>query len=562
MIVTPMTYNYQLLLKHLLHQGVGWAPQQQIVYRDRVSYTYGDFHMRVLRLAGALQSLGLGAGSRLGVMDWDSHRYLEMYFGIPGIGATLHTINPGIAPQDLLYTIALAEDDVLILHQDFIPLVERLRPSLSTVSKYILIRDHPGQPVPAWVDFEYEELLANALPLAELPDLDENTVATLSFTTGTTGRPKGVFFTQRQLTLQTLSDAVALSALGENGGVNKHDVYMPLTPMFHGHAWGMPYVATMLGLKQVFPGKYEVPMMLQLIAREKVTFSHCVPPILQKIIAAPAVREVDLSHWKVIIGGSVLSRKLAEVAKCLGIQVYGGYGLSETCPVLTISHLKQFMSGWDDEHQLDLQIKSGFTIPLVYLKVVDASGQEVAKNGKATGEVLVRSPWCTPAYFKETELSEKLWEGGWLHTGDIANVDEYGYIQIVDRLKDAIKTGGEWIVSLELERLLSSHTGIQDVAVIGIPDQKWGERPLVIIQPRTGYEDELNFTDLKLHLRNYVDSGELATWAVPDLYVLVDEIPKTNVGKHDKKSLRDLVNQPAWLDEHLKALPEGTKAGV
>jgi len=532
-------YNYHLLLKHILHQGVAWAPEQQIVYRDQVRHTYTAMYQRVLRLGGALQALGVGMGSKVGVIEWDSHRYLEMYFGIPGVGAVLHTINPRLAPQDLVYTVAHAEDEVLIFHQDFLPLVERMRAQVPGIRKYILITDSPEKPDIAWVDAEYEALLQGARPLAELPDLEENTLATQSYTTGTTGQPKGVFFTQRQLTLHTLSVAVTLAALGNYGGVDKHDVYMPLTPMFHVHAWGIPYVATMFGLKQVYPGRYDPPILLRLLVGEGVTFSHCVPTILQTIVTAPAVKGVDLSRWKVIIGGARLPKGLAQEAMKLGIKVYAGYGLSETCPVLTVANLKPFMEKtWDADRQLDWKVKTGFVIPLVDLRVVDADGKQVAPDGKQTGEIVVRSPWCTQGYYKDPERSEELWAGGWMHTGDVATVDEYGYIQIVDRLKDLIKSGGEWIVSLELENLLSLHEGVQEAAVIGIPDERWGERPLAIVVPRQGYKDKLTSETLKGHLDTFVQEGAITKWSVPESYVFVDEIPKTSVGKIDKKVLR------------------------
>jgi len=531
-------YDYQLLLKHILHQGVAWAPDQEIIYRDQVRHTYSTMYQRVLRLGGALQALGVKQGTRVGVIEWDSHRYLEMYFGIPGIGAVLHTINPRLAPEDLVYTVAHAEDEVLIFHEDFLPLVERLRARVPTIRKYILITDKPGTPDLKWADAEYEGLLAGATPLAELPDLDENTLATQSYTTGTTGQPKGVYFTQRQLTLHTMSGGVTLAALGNFGGVNKHDVYMPLTPMFHVHAWGMPYVATLFGLKQVYPGKYEPPMLLKLILGEKVTFSHCVPTILQTIVTAPAVKGFDLSRWKVIIGGARLPKGLAMEATKLGIKVYAGYGLSETCPVLTIANIKPFMEAWDQEKQLDWAIKTGFVVPLVDLKVVDAAGKEVARDGKESGEVVVRAPWCTQGYYKEPDRTEELWEGGWMHTGDVANVDEYGYIQIVDRLKDVIKSGGEWIVSLELENLLSLHEGVLEAAVIGVHDDKWGERPRAIVVPREGYKDKLTADALKTHLNRFVQEGVITNWSVPEDYVLADELPKTSVGKIDKKVLR------------------------
>jgi fatty-acyl-CoA synthase len=530
-------YDYQLLLKHILTQGVAWAPNQEIIYRDQVHHNYATMYQRVLRLGAALRALGVKQGTKVGVVEWDSHRYLEMYFGIPGIGAVLHTINPRLAPEDLAYTMGHAEDEVLVFHEDFWPLVERLRPRLPGIRKYILISDKGEKPDIKGVDAEYEELLGGVIPLDELPDLDERTQATLSYTTGTTGRPKGVYFTQRQLTLHTMSVAT-VAALGNYGGIDKHDVYMPLTPMFHVHAWGIPYVSTILGLKQVYPGKYEAPMLLRLLLGHKVTFSHCVPTILQMITTAPGIEKFDFGGWKVVIGGARLPKGLALDATKLGIKVYAGYGLSETCPVLTIANLKPYMEEWDEEKQLDYAIKTGFTMPLVNLKVVNAAGEEVAHDGRESGEIIVRAPWCTPGYYKEPEKSEDLWAGGWMHTGDVANVDEHGFVQIVDRLKDVIKSGGEWIVSLELENLLSLHEGVQEAAVIGMPDERWGERPLAIITPTQAYKDKLTPEALKAHLAQFVEKGVITNWSVPDQFVMVDEIPKTSVGKLDKKILR------------------------
>ncbi|HHE47669.1 MAG TPA: fatty-acid--CoA ligase [Candidatus Acetothermia bacterium] len=532
-------YRYQLLLKHILHFGVEWAPDQEIVYRDLVRYTYSDMCQRVLRLGAALQRLGVKEGTKVGVIEWDSHRYLEMYFGIPGIGAILHTINPRLAPEDLVYTLMHAEDEVLIFHEDFLPLVERIRPRLPTVRKYVLITDKPEKPDIKGIDVEYEELLSGVTPLADLPDLDENTQATLAYTTGTTVKPKGVYFCHRQLVLHTPIVGLSVAVFGNYGGVSKHDVYMPLTPMFHVHAWGIPYMSTLFGIKQVYPGRYEPEMLLRLILGEKVTFSHCVPTILQMLVTAPAVKQFDLSGWTVVIGGARLTKGLAQQARELGIQVYAGYGMSETCPVLTLALLKPFMEKeWDDERQLDWMIKTGVPVPLVYLRVVSPAGEDVARDAKETGEIVVRAPWLTEGYYKEPERTEALWEGGWMHTGDVAHVDEYGYVQIVDRLKDVIKSGGEWISSLELENLLSLHEGVLEVGVIGIPDEKWGERPLAVIVPQEGYKGKLTPDDLKTHLQKFVEEGVITDWSVPDDYVFVDELPKTSVGKIDKKVLR------------------------
>ncbi|MBC7226783.1 MAG: fatty acid--CoA ligase [Thermoflexales bacterium] len=530
-------YNFQLLLKHILHYGVAWAPEQEIVYRDLVRYTYTAMYNRVLKLAGALQALGVKPGTRVGVIEWDSHRYLEMYFAIPGIGAVLHTINPRLAPEDIAYTMAHAEDEVLIFHEDFYPLVERVRPRIPSIRKTILITDRKEKP-DIKVDAEYEELLSAAIPLDELPDMDENTLATMAYTTGTTGLPKGVYFTQRQLVLHTLAVGLAVAAFGNFGGVSKSDVYMPLTPMFHVHAWGIPYMSTLFGVKQVYPGRYEPEMLMRLLLTEKVTFSHCVPTILQMIVTSPAVRGLDLSNWKVVIGGARLPKGLALEATKLGIKVYAGYGLSETCPVLTLAHLKPPMLAWSAEQQLDRQIMTGFIAPLVYLRVVDAAGNDVPRDGRSTGEIIVRAPWCTQGYYKEPEKSEELWAGGWMHTGDVAYMDEYGYIQIVDRLKDVIKSGGEWIVSQELENLLSLHEGVLEAAVIGIPDEKWGERPLAIVVPREEYKGKLTGDILRAHLNRYVEEGLITSWSVPENYTFVDELPKTSVGKIDKKVLR------------------------
>jgi fatty-acyl-CoA synthase len=301
----------------------------------------------------------------------------------------------------------------------------------------------------------------------------------------------------------------------------------------------MPFLATMFGIKQVYPGRYEPPMLLKLVTQEDVTFSHCVPSILRMVVTAPGIDQFDLSNWKVIIGGARLPKGLAQDAMELGIKVYAGYGLSETAPVLTVANLKPFMEAdWSAEEQLDWAISTGFPVPLVDLKVVDNAGEEIAHDGRQTGEIVVRGPWLTEGYYKDPERTLELWEGGWMHTGDVATVDEYGYVQIVDRLKDIIKSGGEWIVSLELENLLSLHKGVLEAGVIGVPDEKWGERPLAVVVPREEYQGKLTTAALKNHLQTFVDDGVITDWSVPDDYVFAEELPKTSVGKSDKKVLR------------------------
>jgi fatty-acyl-CoA synthase len=533
-----VAYDYQLLLKHLLEHGVAWAPAQEIVYRDRVRYTYSDVYRRVLRLASALQALGAKEGTKVGVIEWDSHRYLEIYFGIPGIGAILHTINPRLSLENVIYTVAHAEDEVLIYHEDFAPLVEQIRPRLPSIRKVILITDQGAGP-DGRADGEYEQLLADASPLDELPDLSEHSQATLSYTTGTTGKPKGVFFTHRQLVLHTLAGWGSLAPISNYGPLDKREVYLPLTPMYHVHAWGVPYWATVSGLKQVYPGKYEPEMLVHLIRAERPTFSHCVPTILQMVIQAATAAGLELENWRVVTGGARLTKGLALAARQLGIKVTGGYGLSESCPLLTIANLKPFMEDeWDEDKQLDWKVKTGFPMPLVKIKVMGPDNREVAPNGIETGEIVVRAPWLTPGYYRDPERTEELWAGGWMHSGDVANVDEHGYIQIVDRIKDVIKSGGEWIVSLELENLLSLHDDVLQAAVIGIPDPRWDERPLAVIVLREEAKDRVTADALREHLQRYVDDGVIASWAVPDYFMFLDELPATSVGKIDKVALR------------------------
>jgi fatty-acyl-CoA synthase len=385
-------------------------------------------------------------------------------------------------------------------------------------------------------DIEYEEMLKKAGGY-EFPDFDENTMATLAYTTGTTGRPKGVWFTHRHLVLHTLATSVAVLGYTTPIRLNDSEVYMPLTPMFHVHAWGIPYVSTLLGYKQVYPGRYEPQMIAKLILSEKVTFSHCVPTILQMIVDNMP-EGMKFNNWKVVIGGSKLPKGLALRAREKGIITMAGYGMSETCPVLTMGFIKPELRDLSEEEKIEYMIKTGIPIPLVYIRVIHDDFTDVKPDEKDMGEIVARAPWLTQSYLKDEEKSEELWEGGWLHTGDIAVVDEYGYITIVDRLKDVVKSGGEWISTLTLENLLSLHPKVREVAVIGVPDEKWGERPLAIVVAMPGERPTVE--ELREHLMKFVEEGKITKWAVPERFEFVDDIPKTSVGKIDKKVLREM----------------------
>ena len=533
------SYNYQLLIKHLLHTPLFYAPQQEIVYRDKVCLTYLQFNERIHRLASGLEKIGVKSGDTVCVFDYDSHRYLECFFAIPMMGAILHTQNWRLSPEQILYTMNHAGDKVVIINSEFLPLLEAVKDQLKTVKKIILISEDGAKPQSKInFDCEYEELLKSGSAKYDFPDFDENTRATIFYTTGTTGLPKGVYFSHRQLVLHTQAIIVATSAYTSTGRFHSDDVYMPLTPMFHVHAWGFPYAATLMGVKQVYPGKYEPPILLKLILTEKVTFSHCVPTIIQMLVASPAVKNFDLSKWKVVIGGARLPKGLAQEAMKLGIQIYAGYGMSETCPVISTGALKPEMLNWEKEKQIDKLIMTGITIPLVYAKIVDPFGKDLPHDGEATGELVLRAPWLTAGYFNEPERSKELWIDGWLHTGDVAYIDKEGYIQITDRIKDVIKTGGEWISSLELENLASQHEAVLEAAAIGIPDPKWGERPALIIVLRPDYKGKITAEDMQKYMADCASKGKIPKYGVPDKYLFVDEIPKTSVGKVNKIQLR------------------------
>ena len=315
-----------------------------------------------------------------------------------------------------------------------------------------------------------------------------------------------------------------------------NDVYMPITPMFHVHAWGLPYVATMLGLKQVYPGRYDPEYLVELWRREKVTFSHCVPTILQMVLNAKAAQGTDFGGWKIVIGGSALNRALYEAAKAKGIQLTAAYGMSETGPLVSCAHLNdELMAGSEDE-RTTYRIKAGVPGPLVEAAIIDAEGNFLPADGEAQGELVLRAPWLSEGYFNEPQKGAELWEGGWLHTGDVATLDSMGVIDIRDRIKDVIKTGGEWISSLDLEDLISRHAAVREVAVVGIADPQWGERPFALLVIREGHE--IGARELKEHLKPFVELGHLSKWAIPSQIALVTEIPKTSVGKLDKKRIR------------------------
>jgi fatty-acyl-CoA synthase len=535
--VATGTQSAPLLIRDLLTMAMGNAGSREILYANRARYSYATLHERIHRLGGALSRLGLREGMTVGVMDWDTPRYLECFFAIPMSGAVLHTVNVRLSAEQILYTINHAEDDFILVNGEFLSLLEKIWDRVDPGKILILLNDASEAPATALpLAGEYEALLEAGAPHFAFPELDENTRATTFYTTGTTGLPKGVYFSHRQLVLHTFGVRAALGGVGQ-GRFNQNDVYMPVTPMFHVHAWGMPFIATTLGVKQVYPGRYQPDVLVELIKTEGVTFSHCVPTILQMILDAAAKYKVPLDGWKVVIGGSAMSQAQALAALERGVDVFTGYGMSETCPILTLSQLTLAQLDWPLDQQAAQRCKTGRAAPLVQIRIVDEELNELPWDGVSRGEIVARAPWLTAGYLKDPANSAHLWHGGWLHTGDVAVREQDGTIKIVDRLKDVIKTGGEWVSSLDIEDLILRHPAVAEAAVIGIRDPKWGERPFAILVLKDG--EVVTPDEIKLHLGSYADRGIISKYAVPDRIDFVDTLPKTSVGKMNKRVLRE-----------------------
>jgi fatty-acyl-CoA synthase len=528
-------YQIPLTIRHLLDGAVMKAADRQIVYRDQASYGYRAFVGRVGRLASLLNVAGAEQGATVAVMDWDSHRYLEAYFAVPMMGAVLQTVNVRLPVPQIAYTLQHAKAEVLLVHRDFFPIVDAILPILPDVKAVIAIMDGTDGNLPSWAHGEYEALSAAASPDYPFEDFDENAVATTFYTSGTTGNPKGVCFTHRQLVLHTLASAAPFGASLASPGLGVEDVYMPLTPMFHVHAWGVPYVATMLGLKQVYPGRYEPALICQLRSEHRVSYSHCVPTILEMVLQAAKQTGADLTGWKMTIGGSALTKTLCAEARRLGMDVAAGYGMSETCPIISKA-ARRFPDQLYDDAILSALTSSGVPAPLVSARIVDEDMNDLPQDGVTRGELVLRAPWLTLCYTGDANASDTLWRGGWLHTQDIATIDPRGEIQIRDRLKDVIKTGGEWIDSIHLEELVATAEGIAEASVVAVPDARWGERPLAVVVARPGVIPTLAM--LNVPVESAIATGAITRYAKLDRFEVVDQLPRTSVGKIDKKVLR------------------------
>ncbi len=561
--------HYPLLLTTIMRRPVRMYPHQiGVVYRNHLSgeyfrFTWDQWYRRVCQLANALSSeLDVVAGTpgepgdRIATMALNTHRHLELYFGVPGIGATLHPVNVRLSPEHIVYTIRHAQDRVLFFDDALLPLVEGIYDHIKdVVQRFVYLSDKPGLPQTRIANLiHYEDLLARQPEQFDWPALHEDVNATLCYTTGTTGQPKGATFTHRQLYLMTVHVMAQMAIANtpsidiEDGlGVRLGESAVPLlnTPMFHIHAWGAPFIAVYSAQKIVLHGTFTVQGFCELVEREKVTSVGIVATIAAMLLEYPDLHKYDLSSLvRVNVGGGALPLGLKMKLEALipSFRMSSGYGMTETAPTIVSSFIKKDLVDLGREQTDALLVKAGLPILGVDVEVVDDDGQPVPKDDHTVGEIVVRAPWTTERYFRDPEKSAELWRGGWLHTGDLAKVDAHGYITIADRIKDVIRSGAEMVPTVLLENLIAMADFVQEATVVGVPDPVWGERPMALVSVRTGFEaDEYAVIDfLKTH---GVDTGRITKWMLPRLVAITRDIPKTSVGKYNKKRIRDELDR-------------------
>ena len=524
-----------LLIADLIEFAATYHGDTEIVTRTVEGpihrYTYRDANQRSKRLARALERLGIGAGDRLATVAWNTFRHFELYYGISGIGAVCHTINPRLFAEQLIYIVNHAEDRILFLDLTFVPLLEKLQDHLPKVEHFVLLtgREHmPASPLRGLLCYE-ELLAAETADGFEWPSFDENTASSLCYTSGTTGNPKGVLYSHRSTVLHSygvcLVDTLSLSS---------RDSFLPIVPMFHANAWGIPYAAPLVGCKLVFPGaRLDGAGVFEMLEKEEVTQTAGVPTVWLMLLNYLRESGQRLSTVKrVVIGGSAAARSMIEEFQDrLGCEVVHAWGMTETSPLGTVGSLKRKHAELSPKEKVDLQLKQGRGLCAVEMRIVGEDGQILPRDGRTFGELQVRGPWVVEKYFKG-EGGEILTTDGWFPTGDVATLDPDGFMQITDRAKDVIKSGGEWISSIDLENEAVAHPKVMEAAVIGVKHPKWAERPLLLVVPADRQnpptrEEVLEFL-----------AGKIAAWWTPDEVLVVDQLPHTATGKISKLTLR------------------------
>jgi fatty-acyl-CoA synthase len=536
-----LTQDHQLTLTDVLERAELLFAGKPIVTRTasgRHRYTYGDFAARARRLAGALRALGVRPGDRVGTFAWNTYRHLELYLGVPCAGAVLHTLNIRLFPEQICYIVNHAEDAVIFVDDALVAALEPHAAKLRSVRAFVVMGDGPLPETTLPNAQRYEDVLAAASAEYDWPKLDERDAAAMCYTSGTTGNPKGVVYSHRALVLQAFAQCAA-----DAFALSERDVVLSVVPMFHANAWGLPFSSTMVGAAQVYPGVQPTPDdVCALVEEHRVTVTAGVPTVLLGMLQALEKRSYDLSSLRAVpCGGSAVPESLLRRFDELGITVVQAWGMTETAPLATVSIPASHMDGWTAEQKLAVRAKQGRPIHGVELRVVDETGAVLPWDGKSVGELQVRGPWITSGYYDDPRSAEAF-DDGWFRTGDVVTIDADGYVQITDRAKDVIKTGGEWISSVELENLIMSHPGVLEAAVIGLPHPRWQERPLACVVRKPGAT--LDGADVIEFLR-----PKVARWWLPSDVVFVETIPKTSVGKFAKRELREQLKGHRWPDE-------------
>jgi fatty-acyl-CoA synthase len=520
-----MQNDYQLTLKHVLDRMRGPCAGGEVVTLQENGVTrasYGEVAGRVDRLSKALEELGVEQGDRVATFMWNSQEHLELYM-TPCIGIVLHMLNIRLFPEQLTYIANHAQDKVIFVDDSLVPLLEKVAPTFETVEHFVIVGDGDAGSLPNAL--RYEELLAAQEPGAyEYPELDERTAAGLCYTSGTTGNPKGVLYSHRSNVLHCLG-----TGLADSTGVTASDRVLPVVPMFHVNAWGLPYACAMVGADLVMPGRFlQGEPLAKLIESERVTIAGAVPTIWMDLLRYADEQKPDLSSLRMVVcGGAAVPESLMRAfEERHGVQIMQGWGMTETSPLAAVARPPADAKG---EEHWRYRSATGRILPLVDVRIMGDEG-EVPWDGESTGEIEVRGPWIASDYYEDPSGADKFHDG-WLRTGDIASIDQQGFIRITDRAKDLIKSGGEWISSVELENALMSHPDVLEAAVIAKPDERWTERPLACVVTCEG--GSCTAEELREHL-----AGQVAKWWIPDEFVFIEAVPKTSVGKFDKKVLR------------------------
>ena len=532
--------DYPLLLTNIMQHAAKYFPTKEIVSvyaTGTFRYTYADWYKRTSQLAGALRALGIKKGDRVASFSLNNHRHMELYFGVPCMGAVLHTLNIRLSVENLVYIINHAEDRILFIDEDVYFLIEPFKDQLKTVEKYVILSQSGVMPPTTLSPVVlYDDMIKDFPETYDFPvDRDENDPCLICYTSATTGDPKGVVYSHRGLVVHSFATGVAL-------GVQENDCALHIVPMFHANAWGAPFTCTMRGMKQVLPGRQILDMaaLCRIIAEEKVAFSCGVPTIwimLHNYLESGGAH--DFSSIRALFsGGSALPRHLIEsFENKYGIILAQGYGATETSPCVTLSIPKSYMETMSVDEKIDIRATAGMPIPGLDVKLVNTeTGKEVRMDGKEMGEILVRGPWIASEYYKDPKQSAITFKDGWFHTADIGTMNKEGYISLVDRTKDLIKSAGEWISSIDLENAIMGFSKVLEAAVISLPDDKWQERPLACVVPQPDAANTITKEEIQDYLKDKV-----AKWWIPDEIVFMKELPKTSVGKFNKKSLRATV---------------------